>query len=203
MFKLKLDSVKFFSPKKMMFRVMLWLMVSCAVLLSIPSNALAILALDKFVPEHAHFIGLGLIIAVAYFLSQLLNLGLDESIRHLSDKRITETIEAKVNLLDRAERALLREFFLQGATILTLPQNEPAVKSLLNACILEHLGNERHYAIQGPTADYKIAMKARMYLNRDVLRLPAGEPSQEEMQHLIKARPQFLNGLVQNRKHAA
>lgn len=203
MFKLKLDPVKFFSPKKMMFRVMLWLMVSCAVLLSIPSNALAILALDKFVPEHAHFIGLGLIIAVAYFLSQLLNLGLDESIRHLSDKRITETIEAKVNLLDRAERALLREFFLQGATILTLPQNEPAVKSLLNACILEHLGNERHYAIQGPTADYKIAMKARMYLNRDVLRLPAGEPSQEEMQHLIKARPQFLNGLVQNRKHAA
>ena len=121
----------------------------------------------------------------------------------MSDKRITETIEAKVNLLDRAERALLREFFLQGATILTLPQNEPAVKSLLNACILEHLGNERHYAIQGPTADYKIAMKARIYLNRDVLRLPAGEPSQEEMQHLIKARPQFLNGLVQNRKHAA
>lgn len=132
----------------------------------------------------------------------MLNLGLDESIRHLSDKRITETIEAKVNLLDRAERALLREFFLQGATILTLPQNEPAVKSLLNACILENLGNERHYAIQGPTADYKISMKARIYLNRDVLRLPAGEPSQEEMQHLIKARPQFLNGLVQNRKHA-
>lgn len=202
MLKLKLDSVKFFNPKKMMFKIMLWLMVSCVVLLSIPPNALEILALEKFVPENAHFVGLGLIISIAYFLSRLLNLGLDESIRHLSDKRIIETIEAKVNLLDRAERALLREFFLQGATILTLPQNEPAVKSLLNACILENLGNERHYAIQGPTADYKIAMKARIYLNRDVLRLPAGEPSQEEMQHLIKARPQFLNGLVQNRKHA-
>lgn len=203
MFKLKLDSVKFFSPKKMMFRVMLWLMVSCSVLLLIPPNVLAVLALDKFVPEHAQFVGLGLIVSIAYFLSQLINLGLDESIRHLSDKRVIETIEAKVNLLDPAERALVREFFLQGATILILPQNEPAVKSLVNACILEKLGNERHYAIQGPTADYKIAMKARMYLNRDVLRLPAGEPSQEEMQSLIKARPQFLNGLVQNRKHAA
>ncbi len=203
MFKFKLDAVKFFSPKKVMFRIMLWLMVCCAVLLAIPEHVLTLLALDKFVPEHAHFIGLGLIVSVAYFLTQLLNIGLDESIRHLTDKRVTETIEAKIQLLDRAERALLREFFLQGATILTLPQNEPAVKSLLNACILECLGNERHYAIQGSTAEYKIAMKARMYLNRGVLRLPAGEPSQEEMQHLIKARPQFINGLVQNRKHAA
>lgn len=114
MIKFKLDSVKLFSPKKMMFRVMLWLMVSCAVLLAIPSNVLAMLALDKFVPEHAHFVGLGLIVSIAYFLTQLLNLGLDESIRHLSDKRMIETIEAKVNLMDRAERALLREFFLQG-----------------------------------------------------------------------------------------
>ncbi|MCH1929394.1 superinfection exclusion B family protein [Shewanella sp. A25] len=203
MLKLKLDAVKFFSPKKIMFRIMLWLMVSCGVLLAMPTNLLSALALDKFVPEHAHFVGLGLIIAIAYFLTQLLNLGLDESIRHLSNKRMTETIEAKINLLDRAERALLREFFLQGATILTLPQNEPAVKSLQNACILENLGNERHYAIQGPTADFKISMKARSYLNRGVLRLPAGEPSQEEMQHLIKARPQFLNGVVQTRKHAA
>lgn len=96
MIKFKLDSVKLFSPKKMMFRVMLWLMVSCAVLLAIPSNVLAMLALDKFVPEHAHFVGLGLIVSIAYFLTQLLNLGLDESIRHLSDKRMIETIEAKV-----------------------------------------------------------------------------------------------------------
>lgn len=67
MLKLKLDSVKFFSPKKMMFKIMLWLMVSCVVLLSIPLNVLEILALDKFVPEHAHFVGLGLIISIAYF----------------------------------------------------------------------------------------------------------------------------------------
>lgn len=202
MYKLTLDTIKWLSPQKLMFRIMLWLLLTCLTLLFIPNGVLSLISLDKFVPEHAHFIGLGLIVAVAYFLSQLINLGLDESIRHLSDKRVTETIEAKVKLLDRAERALLREFFLQGSTILTLPQNETAVKSLLNACILENLGNERHYAIQGPTADYKIAMKARSYLNRDVLRLPAGEPSEEEMQSLIKARPQFLHGLVQTRKHA-
>lgn len=108
-----------------------------------------------------------------------------------------------MKLLDPAERALLREFFLQGATILTLPQNELAVQSLVETNILQMLGNERHYAIQGPTADYKISMQARIYLNRDVLRLPNGEPSQEELTHLIKARPPFVNGLVQSRKQAA
>ena len=59
---------------------------------------------------------------------------------------------------------------LQGATILTSPQNETAVKSLLNACILEKPVTSA-IMIQGPTADYKIAIKARMYLNRDVLRI--------------------------------
>ena len=127
----------------------------------------------------------------------------DEAIAHLRKKRTVETIEAKVKLLDPAERALLREFFLQGQTILTLPQNELAVRNLVSTNILEMLGNERHYAIQGPTADYKISMQARVYLNREVLRLPAGEPSPEEMSYLIKTRPHFINGLVQARKHAA
>jgi hypothetical protein len=140
---------------------------------------------------------------VAYFLSQLLGFFVDESIVHLNNKRSIETIEAKVKLLDPAERALLREFFLQGATILTLPQDELAVRSLVETQILEVVGNVRHYAIQGPTAEYKISMRARIYLNRDVLRLPAGEPSKEELSNLIKARPQFVSGLVQQRKHAA
>mgnify|MGYP003680096097 FL=1 len=148
------------------------------------------------------FIGLGLIMGVAYFLSQIFAFIVDEAIVYLRQKRTVETIDAKVKLLDPAERALLREFFLQGQTILTLPQNELAVKNLVNTSILEMLGNERHYAIQGPTAEYKISMQARNYLNRDVLRLPAGEPSAEEMNHLIKTRPHFINGLIQSRKHA-
>jgi hypothetical protein len=185
------------------FKLMLWLLLVCASLLFTPKPLLTKLSLDTFSSAYGHFIGLGLIIAAAYFFSRLINLWLDEAIAHLSKKRATETIEAKVKLLDPAERALLREFFLQGATILTLPMNELAVKSLVDSFILESLGNERHYAIQGPTADYKISMNARIYLNREVLRLPAGEPSQAEMQHLIKARPSFIGNLVQQRKHAA
>ncbi|NMH66875.1 superinfection exclusion B family protein [Shewanella salipaludis] len=203
MLKLKLDSSKFFKTKTLVFRSMLWLLVSSAALLFVPQPMLTALALDDILSANAHFVGLGLIVSVAYFFSLVLNFLLDEAIRYLSDKRMVETIEAKVQLLDPAERALLREFFIQGATILTLPKNELAVKSLVETCILEGLGNERHYAIQGPTADYKISMKARLYLNRDVLRLPSGAPSQEELQHLLKARPQFINGMVQPRKHAA
>lgn len=203
MVKFKLDSLNFLRSKHYIFRAMLWLAVTSFSLLFLPQDLLARLYLDTLVSSHAQFIGLGLIIAAAYFFTRTINFLLDEAIRHLTDKRMVETIEAKVKLLDPAERALLREFFLQGATILTLPQNELAVKSLLNTCILECLGNERHYAIQGPTAEYKISMKARIYLNRDVLRLPSGEPSQEELQHLIKTRPTFISGLVQQRKHAA
>ncbi|WP_394130278.1 superinfection exclusion B family protein [Shewanella maritima] len=183
--------------------VMLWSVIACASLLFIPQHILQKLALAEFVSQNSHFIGLGMLVGIAYFLSQMLSFFADESIAYLKEKKVTENIESKVQLLDPSERALLREFFLQGATILTLPQNELAVKNLVATNILEMLGNERHYAIQGPTAEYKISMQARHYLNRDVLRLPSGEPSQEEMTYLMKARPQFINGLVQARKHAA
>lgn len=203
MMKIKVSSIKLFNSKRLFVSAMTWIVVTCTSLLFAPKDLLAFLSLDHLVNQYGQFIGLGLIMGVAYFLSQIFAFVVDESIVFFRQKRTVETIEAKVKLLDPAERALLREFFLQGQTILTLPQNELAVKNLVHSSILEMLGNERHYAIQGPTAEYKISMPARNYLNRDVLRLPAGEPSAEEMTYLIKTRPHFINGLVQSRKHAA
>lgn len=200
---MKIGTIKLLNSKHLFVSVMSWVVVACSSLLFAPKVLLASLSLDQLVSQYGQFIGLGLIIGVAYFLSQIFAFVVNESIVYLRQKRTVETIEVKVKLLDPAERALLREFFLQGQTILTLPQNELAVKNLVNTSILEMLGNERHYAIQGPTADYKIAMQARNYLNREVLRLPAGELSEEEMNYLMKTRPHFINGLVQSRKHAA
>lgn len=203
--KLSMDTLSLhsFAPKQLVFKTMLWLALASAALLFTPQVLLASINLDEFARGNAHFIGLGLIIGVAYLITQVLNYFLDEAIHHLRDKRQTQVIEEKVKLLDPTERALLREFFLQGETILTLPESELAVKSLLGTNILEHLGNQKHYAIQGSTADFKISMRARVYLNRQVLRFPAGEPSQEEMQNLIKARPHFVNHFVSQRKQAA
>ncbi|MCW3171363.1 superinfection exclusion B family protein [Shewanella subflava] len=198
-----IKAISLSNAKRTFMSVMLWLVIACLALLFAPKALLEKLALAEVVSQYSFIIGLGLIVGAAYFLSQLVSFVADESIQYLRQKRTVETIEAKVKLLDPAERALLREFFLQGATILALPQNELAVRSLLHTNILEKLGNERHYAIQGPTAEYKISMAARVYLNRDVLRLPAGEPTQEELSHLLKARPHFISGLVQPRKHAA
>ena len=197
---LKFKKLKLSSSKQLSLNLMLWVAIVSGALLFMPESLLLMLNLDASVAANSHFIGLGLIIGVAYLLTQVLNYFLDEAITYLKNKRIIEVIEEKVRLLDPAERALLREFFLQGETILTLPQEEPAVKSLLATNIIENLGNQKHYAIQGATADYKISMRARVYLNRQVLRLPTGEPSQEEMTNLIKARPHFVNNIVNPRK---
>ncbi|GIU18299.1 hypothetical protein TUM4644_04600 [Shewanella colwelliana] len=201
--KLNVAWFKQVTPKQIIFNLMLWLTIVSGALLFAPKALIIGLNLEPVVTQNAHFIGLGLIIGAAYLLMQVANYFLDEAIHYLKSKRTVEIIERKVRLLDPTERALLREFFLQGETILTLPENESAVKSLLETNILEYLGNKKHYAIQGPTADYKISMIARSYLNRQVLRLPPGEPNQEQMQLLIKARPHFVHSLVTTRKHAA
>lgn len=202
MHKMKTQILKASAPKQLIFSAMLWLAIVSGALLFAPEAILKTVHLDQAVSGSSHFIGLAFIIGIAYIITQVVNYFLDEAISVLKIKRTTEVIEEKVRLLDPTERALLREFFLQGETVLTLPQNEPAVESLLSTNIIEHLGNQKHYAIQGPTADYKISMRARIYLNRQVLRLPVGEPSQEEMQSLIKARPTFAN-VSGPRKHAA
>ncbi|QFU21264.1 superinfection exclusion B family protein [Shewanella eurypsychrophilus] len=200
--KVKTQIFKASAPKQLIFSSMLWLAIVSGALLFVPAAILEVVHLDKVVSAQSHFIGLTFIIGIAYLITQVVNYFLDEAISSLRVKRATVVIEEKVRLLDPTERALLREFFLQGETVLTLPQNEPAVQSLLTTNIIEHLGNQKHYAIQGPTADYKISMRARIYLNRQVLRLPVGEPSQEEMQNLIKARPTFAH-ISGSRKHAA
>lgn len=198
-----MDAMTLINLKRTFTSTMMWLVLACVGLLFTPIELLQRIALAKFVEQYNQVIGLTLLVGLAYFLTKVFGFLTDESIAHLQKRKVTETIEAKVKLLDPAERSLLREFFLQGATILALPQNELAVKSLVDCSILEKVGNERHYAIQGPTAEYKISMQARIHLNRDVLRLPQGEPTQEQMTQLLKTRPHFINGIVQPRKHAA
>ncbi|MCH4292934.1 superinfection exclusion B family protein [Shewanella sp. 3B26] len=200
MYKPNWESLKGLSAKEWGFRAMLWLLIASASLKFAPADWLALLHLDAWAATNSAFVGLGLIVSIAFFVALLANFLLDEAIGYLGTKRKKEIIEHKVQLLDPAERALLREFFLQGKTILTLPVDELAVRSLVDTNILECLGNIKHYAIQGSTADYKISMLARVYLNRSVLRLPNGELSQEDMQNLIKARPGFASSVVSHRK---
>lgn len=201
--KLNLTLFKHATPQQVMFNLILWLTLVSAALMFAPLSVISALKLEGVVNDNAHIIGLVLLLGVAYLLMKVANYFIDEAITHLKGKRTVEVIEKKVLLLDPTERALLREFFLQGEAILTLPENEAAVKSLLESNILEYLGNQKHYAIQGPTADYKISMAARSHLNRQVLRLPQGEPNQEQIQLLMKARPHFIHSMVPSRKHAA
>ncbi len=182
---------------------MLWLATLCASLLFLPETLLSKLGLLTSIQQYDHFIGLGLIIGCAYFCSRIFDYLLDIAIHHYSNKQATTAIENKIHYLDPTERAILREFFLQSSAILTLPKNDDAIKSLQKSHILECIGNELHYAIQGPTADYKISLKARSYLSRQILRLPNGKPNELELQRLIKARPAFINSLIQQRKQAA
>ena len=186
-----------------MFKSMLWLVALCGSLLFLPETLLNKLGLFQVIQQHNHFIGLGLIIGCAYFCSRVFDYLLDIMIHHYSDKQAKTAIENKIHYLDPIERAVLREFFLQSSAILTLPKDDVAVKSLQKAHILECVGNELHYAIQAPTADFKISLKARSYLNRQILRLPNGKPNELELQNLIKSRPAFIHSLVQQRKQAA
>ncbi|MCL1124576.1 superinfection exclusion B family protein [Shewanella surugensis] len=192
-------SLRMFFTQNRLQSVILWLAICCAGLLVLSPGLLTAMRLNEIAIKYGMYAGIGLLISCAYILTRIVNYFLDEAICFLQDKREKEAIIEKIKLLDGSERALLREFFLQGETVLTLPQDEQAVKSLVTSNILALLGNQKHYAIQGPTSDYKISMRARGHLNRQVLRFPTGEPNKEEMDILLKSRPDFMNSLISPR----
>lgn len=200
---LNLSVPKNLSVRGVLLPISMWLILLSSFLLLVPNSVLQLLRLEGLVQQFTPYIALCLMGSVAYIGVIAVNFVLDEAIHHLRGKRIEEQVEEKVKLLDPAERALLREFFIQGASILTLPQDDMVVQSLLQSHIIACVGNEKHYAIQGSTADYKISVFARKHLNRRVLRLPMGEMSQDELQQLMKSRPAFAANLTQVRKHAA
>lgn len=183
--------------------LMIWLGLLCGAALFMPNQWGEALHLESLHQKLGFLLGLGLIISISYFASLLLYVMTAKLLQTVQFTQQGKKISAKLAILDAAERALLREFFLQSTNKLTLPQNEACVEALVRSYVLECVGNEQHYAIQASTADYKISAKARSQLTRQLLRLPAGNPSEDEMQQLIKARPAFVTSAMTPRKNAA
>lgn len=196
---MKRFSFSMFFTQTRLLTFMLWIAISCAGLLALPNSVLAAIQVADIAQQFGAYAGVGLLFSCAYLLTRVIHYCLDEVLFYLQSKREQQEIIEKITLLDASERALLREFFLQGETVLAFPQNEQVVKSLVVSNILELVGNQKHYAIQAPTCEYKISMRARAHLNRQVLRFPVGEPSKEEMQLLLKARPDFMHSLIASR----
>ncbi|GLP95582.1 superinfection exclusion B family protein [Paraferrimonas sedimenticola] len=180
-----------------------WVLISCGLLLCIPESIAFQLGIDQWRALNGHHLGLTWIAALAFLLMRVLNALTEKLLSFVRDKRQARKVEHKLALLDPCERALLREFFLQSSAVLTMPADEPAVVALHQAGVLAQVGDPKHYAIQGPTAEFKIALAARKRLSRRLLRLPEGSLDEGQKQKLLASRPGFSASICKPRLHTS
>ena len=182
-----------------MFKSAIWGLLSCTSLLFLPQSFLASLFLNEWVVQNNQFIGLVLITSTVYAICYLLNIILNESLDYLLARRKIKSMKSKIKSLDLAERALLREFLLQGVSVLNLPQHQDVVKHLDEINIIERVSNEHNAGI----ASYKISSLARKHLNKQALGLPIGQLTTRDIQRLKNTRPKYVQYLKRPREHAA
>lgn len=173
--------------------VMLWLFLITVFLLVVPFNLVSA-TLDAKITEHKPFLFLALLIEVSNFIAQFaINYG--HSVfyrRHV--KKMNDYMQEQIQILDFAERALLREFVLQRKAVINLPINEPTVKSLVSSGILviaqDTIDDENKVPMM-------ISRYARPYVTYKAIGLTRGKMSDDMIEQILHARPKYAKEVKQ------
>ncbi|WP_305814118.1 super-infection exclusion protein B [Photobacterium leiognathi] len=102
----------------------------------------------------------------------------------------------RLEKLDPREKSVLREYYLQGQNTIKLPMDHPVVAGLINVGVLQLIGQHGRMSTAGMLFSMKISDFVRENLTNDLLDLPSGEPSHEEIDFLKNNRPPFMNSIL-------
>ncbi|USD38039.1 MULTISPECIES: superinfection exclusion B family protein [Ferrimonas] len=181
----------------------LWLLITSCALLWLPLNLAQSLFLQQWISSYASWIGLTAVASGAYLATLGLRLVFGQVLNQRYQGQIRQKVAEKILTLDNTERAILREFVLQGKGSIAMPLNHHGVNELIESGILTRAGAVEEYAIEGPVAPLKITAAARTKLTRKVLRLPEGQLSDQQRERLLASRPEFAANLNRSGRHAA
>jgi hypothetical protein len=169
---------------------------ACAIvtggLLFLPVSLLSKLHLTRVVDSCANYIG-------ALFLMSTVLACLDAGIRlwkHLekrqNSRQRTRQLLAAMACLDGKEKAVLREYVIQGQNTIRLPIDHPIVAGLLAKGIIVQIGELGERSLAGMLFSVALADDVRNALTLRMLGLPEGEPSAEDITFARENRPEFM-----------
>ena len=171
-------------PTKLIF--VLWL--SSSLILFVPERFLARLNIKGFIEEYGKYIGITFIISSAFLLVTIITFGT----RLVSRKRITNKIKRgilrDIHYLDIHEKALLREFSINGKQTLQLPMDNDTVVGLVNKHILYQASNTGFKYVHGAYFPYSITEFALENLTPQLIDLPEN-PTEEDKRRIFDSRP--------------
>jgi hypothetical protein len=181
-------------------RIVLIVLISGGLLLAMPDSLLLRLHLNGFMKSYGLWVGFATVFSLVFFL---INLGAwaFKKLRGMRrQKAADEGIRHCVEQLDEAEKAVLREFRIQGQNTISLPMNETTVAGLISKRILVRCGGLGSHYIVGPVFPFSLGTIARTMITDDLLGLPA-HPTVADAKSLRESRPAFVASIEMEDRH--
>ncbi|RCU51651.1 MULTISPECIES: superinfection exclusion B family protein [Corallincola] len=172
-------------------KLLVWIWALCALMLFSPARIIERFGLTEIIQEISPMLGIAFFLVSAIFICETASESFSWVLNRRRRQEMKQAIDEKVTMLDHQERAILREFFIQRRSTITLPDHEPAVRALLEA----------HVLLRNPAPDEKetdaykgfaLHQWARPKLTSRVLQLPVGDMTEEQIRYLKQTRPAFV-----------
>jgi hypothetical protein len=100
-----------------------------------------------------------------------------------------------IKRLDEDEKAVLREFIIQGQNTIEMPVENKTVAGLIHKGILEQLGSKGEYSVRGLMLPVMISFGSKKRMNPKMLGMPP-VLNDETRKSLSEARPKFIGEMA-------
>jgi hypothetical protein len=162
-------------------------------LILIPDGLLTAMKLKSFADKYGLYVGI-----TALSSGALLLIEAGTAVWRIANKKIVKSklkkkIAERMASLDGSEKAVLREFYLQGQNTIKLPTDHPVVAGLLNSGVVIPVGQHGRMSLAGMLFSMKVTDSAKAHVTYELIDLPTGEPTQQELQFLRNNRPSLFN----------
>lgn len=181
---------KLFDIKKIPTKLLFVIWLSSGLILFVPERFLTKLNLTDFLKDYGKYIGIAFLISSAFLVVTLVNyIG-----RRISRKRLTEKIKKSIlkdiKYLDIHEKALLREFYINGKQTLQMPLDNDTVVGLVNKHIIYQASSTGFTYLHGVYFPYSMTELALDNLTPELLELPQN-PTEEDKHRILSQRPNW------------
>jgi hypothetical protein len=157
-------------------------------------------ALQEFKNDYGKYFGIASIASSAFVILIVATWIINSINNERLKRKYKKVIIQSVNILDPHEKAVLGEFYTQGQDTLKIPMDNPTVSGLINKRILYRVGQYCQMSLVGMLFNFSITKVARENLTPEILELPIGEPSEQEIQIIRNARPGWVLKIEENRR---
>ena len=186
---------KLMEAAKVPTKIILCVFIVASALIILPDSTLTGLRIKEFMDKHGIYVGITALSSGALLVINLIIYVWKTSKNKLAKNRLIQKATERLQKLDHAEKAVLREFFLQGQNTIKLPIDHAVVAGLLESGILIIVGRHGRMSLAGMLMSMKISDHIDMLVTPELLDLPRNAPTQTEIDFIKSNRPSFMTSI--------